>query len=75
MVQANELLALELLEQGLHDRQSDAKAGCQLGGAERFAGQRSQQLVATLHQPVVVQQPVSEGVTCSGLWSKRLAST
>ena len=39
MVQANELLALELLEQGVSDRQGDAKAGCQLGSAERFAGQ------------------------------------
>ena len=61
MVQANKLLALELLEQGLNDWQGDAKAGCQLGGTQRFAGQRSQQLVAALGQPVVVQQPVTEG--------------
>ncbi len=61
MVQTNELLAFELLEQGLSDRQGDAKAGCQLGGAERFAGQCSEQLTAALSQPVVIQQPLTEG--------------
>lgn len=75
MVQANELLAFELLEQGLSDRQGDAKAGRELRSAERFAGQGSQQLIAALGQPAVVQQPLTEGVTCSGCWSKRLAST
>ncbi len=75
MVQTNVLLALELLEQGLSDRQGDAKVGCQLGGTQRFAGQRGQQLIAALGQPAAIQQPLTEGVTCSGRWSKRLAST
>lgn len=61
MVQANKLLAFELLEQGLSDRQGDAKAGCQLGGAERFAGQGGEQLVAALGQPAAIQQPLTEG--------------
>lgn len=61
MVQANKLLALELLEQGLSDRQSDAKAGRQLGGTQRFAGQGGKQVVAALGQPAVIQQPVTGG--------------
>ncbi len=70
MVQTNELFAFELLEQGLSDLQSDAKAGCQLGGVERFAGQRGQQLVAALGQPAAIQQPVSEGGNLFGLLVK-----
>ncbi len=70
MVQTNKLLALELLEQGLSDRQGDAKAGCQLGGAKRFAGQRGEQLVAALGQPAVIQQPLTEGGDLLGLLVK-----